>query len=240
MEWWALAYARPMRASSFVWIFVPVVAACGGATLPPAPPPPAPIGTITPNPTPTPGGATKCAGAPPAADYECVQDCGPPVAQPSDPPPGWHWLSPTDAKNRKQFGCPICLPSDVRIATPEGERPISEIAVGARVYTLDAQGQRVEARVLHVGSTPASIGHRLVRITLADGRVVSGSAGHPIGEGRTLADVRARDLVSGAPVVGVESVPLSGDRTWDILPSGPTGLYFANGVLLKSSLFSKR
>jgi hypothetical protein len=166
-----------------------------------------------------------------------VQDCGPPVARPTDPPPGWRWLSPADAKNRKTYGCPICLPPDARIATPDGERPISELSQGARVFTLDERGRRVEARVLYAGSTPISGGHRLVRVTLADGRVVSGSGGHPTGSGGTLGQLRARDGLADSVVVNVEVIPFASDRTWDVLPSGPTGLYVVDGVVLQSSFF---
>jgi len=33
----------------------------------------------------------------------------------------------------------------------------------------------------------------------------------------------------------VAVVPFSGERTFDVLPSGGTGLYIANGVVLRST-----
>jgi hypothetical protein len=33
-----------------------------------------------------------------------------------------------------------------------------------------------------------------------------------------------------------ELVPYAGDRTYDLLPAGPTGAYWANGILLSSTL----
>jgi len=33
-----------------------------------------------------------------------------------------------------------------------------------------------------------------------------------------------------------ELVPYSGSRTYDLLPAGPTGMYWANGILLASTL----
>jgi hypothetical protein len=164
-----------------------------------------------------------------------VQNCGPPVSSHNDPPPGWSWLSPAQAENRRKYGCPICLPGSARVATPDGEVAISTLQIGARVLTIDNAGRRVPATVLHAGSTLAGSAHRVVRIELADGRVVSGSPGHPSAGGGTLGELRTGDVLDGARITRVEQVPLTGERTWDILPSGSTGLYVIDGVVLRSS-----
>ena len=213
-----------------------LLAACGTKSPPPPPPPP-------PQPTAdaasgsgsdtTP--ATQCKGPAPAADFVCVQDCGPPVSHPGDPAPGWSWLSPADAENRKKFGCPKCLPPDTQIATPDGDRAISELRVGAAIYTVDAAGQRTVARVVYTGSTPVTGGDTMVRVALADGRVVAGSAGHPDGRGTPLGELHEGDTLDGARITNVAVVPFSGARTFDVLPSGGTGLYIANGVVLRST-----
>ena len=213
-----------------------LVTACGSKHTPPQPPP---------SPAPPDAGsaidaaATGCTDPSPGPDYKCVQDCGPPVVRQGDPPPGWHWLSPEQQANREKFGCPRCLPADTRIATPSGDRSISELAVGSPIFTIDDSGQRVVAHVLYIGSTRVTGGHRLVRITLADGRVVSGSAGHPTAEGRSLGALALGDQLDGSRITNVEIVPLAGDQTWDVLPSGPTGLYVADGVVLRSTLFRR-
>jgi hypothetical protein len=183
---------------------------------------------------------TQCEGAAPSADHKCVQDCGPPVVRDTDPPPAWRWLSPEEVKNREQFGCPRCLPPDTLIATPAGDRPISELAAGARIFTLDEAGRRVEATIIYVNATPVSGVHHVIRLTLADGRVVTGSPGHPDGAGRTLGDLRIGDVLDASPVVSTETVPFAGDKTWDLLPSGNTGLYVADGVVLRSTFFKLR
>jgi len=203
----------------------------------PAPPPPDPgSGSSAGS-----GGdaATQCTGAAPAPDYVCTQDCGPPVARPDDPPPKWSWLSPADVENRKKFGCPKCLPPDTRIATPDGDRAISELAAGAAIYTVDAAGQRVVARVVHAGSAPVGRGHQMARVTLADGRTIAGSLGHPDAGGRGLGALHAGDALDGSRVARVTVEPFAGERTWDVLPSGPTGLYIANGVVLRSTFFGR-
>lgn len=181
-----------------------------------------------------------CVGPPPDKTYTCVRDCGSPAPSDTDPPPGWSWLSPQQAASRQQHGCPICLPGSARVATPDGDAAIDTLAVGARVLTLDDEGRRVPATVLHAGSTLAGSAHRVVRVELADGRVVLGSPGHPHAAGGTLGELRAGDVLDGARITRVEQVPLPGDRTWDILPSGPTGLYIIDGVVLRSSFAQRR
>lgn len=189
---------------------------------PPPPPPPPPD--------------VACEGPPPTPAHTCVQDCGPPVARDTDPPPPWRWLSPEEVESRNQHGCPRCLPPQSRIATPDGDVPIVDLQVGDRVLTIDRAGRRLEARILHLGSRPARLGHAMVRLTLGDGRIVTASPEHPLGDGRLLHALRAGDTLDGAPVVGVEVIPFSGDRTWDLFPSGPTGLYIADGVIMRSTL----
>jgi len=176
-----------------------------------------------------------CTGPAPGPGYTCVQNCGPPVSSQNDPPPGWSWLSPAEADSRKKHGCPICLPGTARVATPDGDVEISTLREGARVLTLDETGRRIPATVLYAGSTLASTSHTVVRATLADGRVTTGSPGHPRADRGTLGALREGDVVDGSRVIRVERVPLPGDRTWDILPSGPTGLYIIDGVVLRSS-----
>jgi hypothetical protein len=132
-------------------------------------------------------------------------------------------------------GCPICLASNVRIATPGGEVPVTAVRPGLLVWTLDASGRRAAEPVLRAGHVPAPPGHRVVSLRLADGRTVDASPGHPTADGRHVGDLLAGDEMDGSRVVSAELVPYAGD-TWDLLPAGPTGAYWADGVLLGSTL----
>lgn len=131
--------------------------------------------------------------------------------------------------------CPICLADDVRIATPSGDVLVTALHVGDAVWTLDASGRRVAAPVAAVGSMPAPAGHEVVDLMLADGRVVRVSPGHPLVDGRRVGDLAPGDVVDGARVVSVAREPYAG-ATHDLLPAGATGAYWANGVLLASTL----
>lgn len=133
--------------------------------------------------------------------------------------------------------CPICLARGTTIATPRGEIRVEMLRPGDPVWTLDRLGRRVAGVVVRIGSMPVPAGHEVVRLALADGRAVLVSPGHPLPDGRPVADLRAGDDYDGSVVASVERLAYDGGRTYDLLPSGPNGIYWANGIELGSTLF---
>jgi hypothetical protein len=146
------------------------------------------------------------------------------------------WTDPKHVRDGKVFPCPVCLPESAAIAAPGGEIRASDVREGMVVWSRDAAGRRVPARVVLTGATPVVASHTLVRIELADGRTVSASAGHPTAEGAPLGDVLSGDRIDGAPVIRVERVPYRGEHTVDLLPDTPSGVYWADGIPLRSTL----
>ncbi len=104
------------------------------------------------------------------------------------------------------------------------------------VWTVDSSGNRIAAPISETRVTPVPPSFRVVRLALNDGRTVTASPGHPTAGGRALGDYRVGDTLDGAVVIVVEHIVYGDSATHDILPSGPTGLYWANGILLKSTL----
>ena len=133
--------------------------------------------------------------------------------------------------------CPICLARGSKIATPRGEVAVEQLRPGDPVWTLDRVGQRVPATIVQVGSTPVPAGHEVVRLVLADGRAVLVSPGHPLRDGRPISALRPGDTYDGSVVASADRIPYDGGRTFDLLPSGETGVYWANGITLGSTLF---
>ena len=131
--------------------------------------------------------------------------------------------------------CPICLAAWTTIDTPNGPILITKLQPGMPVWTADQHGQRQAAVVLQVGSMVAPAGHEVIHLVQADGREVWASPGHPVPDGRHMADLVPGDVLGGSRVLRADPVPYVG-RTYDLLPSGPTGVYFANGVPLVSTL----
>ncbi len=129
----------------------------------------------------------------------------------------------------------ICLASNDRIATPTGPVAVSQLHPGMIVWTLDAAGRRVAAPVLRISHIPTPLGNRMLHLTLSDGRVLDASAGHPTVTGQPIGELQAGDLLDGSRLSSVEQEPYAGD-TWDLLPASPSGAYWANDVLLGSTL----
>lgn len=134
------------------------------------------------------------------------------------------------------LNCPICLSRGTRIATPAGEVAVEALRVGDLVWTVGARGDRVAAPLVAVGSMPVPPTHEVVRLLLDDGRVVLVSPGHPTADGRRVGDLVAGEALDGSRIEFVERLPYDGGATFDILPAGATGFYWAGGVLLGSTL----
>ena len=132
--------------------------------------------------------------------------------------------------------CPICLARGTRIQTPSGGVPVELLRIGAAVWTLDTAGRVIPGTVLGLGSTSAPVNHHVVRLVLADGRSVTASPGHPLADGRLLGNLRPGDLVDGSRVVVANLVPYTGGETFDIVVSGPTGVYLVDGIALASTI----
>ena len=132
--------------------------------------------------------------------------------------------------------CPICLVAGTRIDTPVGTVPVEGLREGMPIWTVGENGERVLATVIRVGSMTAPNNHEVVRLSLDDGRDVTASPGHPLADGRAVGTIVVGDAVDGARVRLVEHLPYANGTTYDVLPSGRTGTYWANGVALASTI----
>ena len=165
------------------------------------------------------------------SDYECVQGCGSPVGYPGEPPPPYFcqlkgYIRP----------CPICLTLNTLIDTPFGAVPVQQLQKGTSVWTINKSGERVAGIVVKTSRVPVALNHQMVHLVLDDGRELFVSPGHPLIDGRTVGNLAPGDLYDGVSVVSAERVPYGKDATHDILPSGETGFYWANGILFDSTL----
>lgn len=132
--------------------------------------------------------------------------------------------------------CPICLAAGTLIDTPRGPVRVEDLRVGDSVWTLNAAGERVAALLLKTGHVRVLPMHQMIHVILSDGRELWASPGHPTADGRMLATLKAGDRLDGAQIVQVEHVHYDGGFTFDILPVGVTGFYWANGILMGSTL----
>lgn len=163
--------------------------------------------------------------------YSCVQECGPLVAREGDPPPSSS-CQPKGYERR----CPVCLSKDTMIDTPLGAVAVQDVRVGSPVWTTSVSGARIPGFVGYVGKTPVPPTHMMVHLTLDDGRTVLVSPGHPTSDGRTVGELATGDAYDSARVATATRVTYNEGFTYDLLPSGQSGFYWANGILLDSTL----
>ncbi len=132
--------------------------------------------------------------------------------------------------------CPICLARGVMISTPNGDVAVQDLLPGNTVWTVDSLGKRHAQPLVKISAVASVPGQVVTRVLLADGRALLVSPGHPDADGRALGTLMAGDVLDGAGVVSAESVLYAGGATFDILPAGDTGAYWANGILIGSTL----
>jgi hypothetical protein len=176
------------------------------------------------------GGATCCGSSCCGAGEICCDPQGPIDFEPQ-------CTTPDPETGVCPQGCaPLCMCAspDTPIATPSGDRPIAELRVGDLVYSVD-RGASVAVPIARTSRRPVQ-DHHVVRVTLATGAVLEISARHPTADGRLFGDLRAMDRLDGIGIVTAEVVPYAHDATYDILPASETGLYYAAGALVGSTL----
>ena len=132
--------------------------------------------------------------------------------------------------------CPICLAAGTLIDTPQGLIVVQDLRLGDSVWTVDESGERVAATIVQYSRVPVPDNHQIVHVILSDGRELWASPGHPTADGRVLGDLKGNDFLDGARVILTERLAYSETATYDFLPSGETGFYWANGILMDSTL----
>jgi hypothetical protein len=132
--------------------------------------------------------------------------------------------------------CPVCLAEGTLIDTPAGSFSVQNLLPGMLVWTQTKGGGRVAEPVLRVGKTVVPASHQVVHLVLADGRKLWVSPGHPTADGRQVGTLRAGEALDGSIIRSADLVGYAGYATYDLLPGGETGFYWANGILMGSTL----
>ena len=140
------------------------------------------------------------------------------------------------SRSPRPGGCPICLEGVTGIATPNGAVEVSRIRPGDLVYSVDASGRSVTVSVARVARRETPGPHLMVRLALTDGRVLVAAGTHPTGDGRPLRDLLPGERYDASAILSIDYVESSAPATYDILPAGASGEYWANGILVGSTL----
>jgi hypothetical protein len=141
-----------------------------------------------------------------------------------------------DSREPGIVSCPICLARGTQIDTPDGPVAVEDLQVGRLIWTLNSAGMRVAAPILQTGQVRAPASHSMIHLVLKDGRQLWASPRHPLADGHPLMGLKPGLPLDGSIISSLEWVPYRAGFTYDILPSGGTGFYWANGILMASTL----
>lgn len=132
--------------------------------------------------------------------------------------------------------CPICLSENTVIDTPKGPINVKDLKTGMTILTQDSSGHKQTGIILKTGRTLVPPDHVMIHVVLGDKRELYVSPNHPMTNGRFFGELLIGYDLDGSKIKSVEKVPYTGTYTYDLLPSGPTGFYWANGILVASTL----
>jgi hypothetical protein len=127
-----------------------------------------------------------------------------------------------------------CVSAGTRIATPTGEVRIEELRKGDWVYSV--MGEAIVPARIRETNRVAVENHSMVQVRTASGRTLSMSPRHPTSQRVRFDALAPGDMIGDERIESVELVPYAHPFTFDILPGTPSGAYFAEGVLVGSTL----
>jgi hypothetical protein len=119
----------------------------------------------------------------------------------------------------------ICLHPETPIDAPAGAIEVRDIRPGDEVFSEDAEGIRVVAKVTHTVARLVSEDHVMLEVSLEDGHQFQVSPSHPLPDGLPIVS-KIRDTL----------VQATNRYTYDILVNSASGLYFVHGFALGSTL----
>lgn len=167
--------------------------------------------------------------------YQCTKGCGPPIIREGDNNPT-PWNCVANEMAGKPRSCPVCLASNTTIATPGGEVNVKDITRGMLVFSINKAGEKVISKVIKVGNSVVPITQRIVHVVLSDGRNLYVSPNHPTITGQVVGNLRVGQTYDNARITKTDLVSYWDLKTYDLLPDSETGFYYANNILMGSTL----
>jgi hypothetical protein len=131
---------------------------------------------------------------------------------------------------------PDCLSYNTLISTPEGNVPVTYLRPGMVIFTQDSRGNKVIKPLELVLKLSGANGHKHSHLVLSDGRELFVSGTHPTSEYVRISNLCEGDILDGSKITTIEKVRYNDSYVYDLLPAGDTGFYWANGILLGSTL----
>ncbi|MES0491265.1 MAG: Hint domain-containing protein [Leptospirales bacterium] len=124
-----------------------------------------------------------------------------------------------------------CNSPQTKILTSIGYIAIVDLKVGDMVMTETNQF----VPVLKISKVKAT-NHHVSLVHFDNGSVVQISPTHPLADGRFMGQLKPGDKVGTMHVVSAQLIFYEYEYTYDILPDSPSANYYAEGILLKSTI----
>ena len=116
---------------------------------------------------------------------------------------------------------------------------VSLLVKGDSVYSVNTRGEKIIVPLIAVNKTAVEPNHRMLNIELADGRKLQVTPDHPAAADYfSLTQYETGTVLDKSTVTQKYFTELNNAFTYDILPGGDTGYYWANDILIGSTLFN--
>ncbi len=130
----------------------------------------------------------------------------------------------------------ICLSSTTKIDTDTGQKQVTTLRVGDKVWSVNSNGEKVLVPIIKVSRRAVPSATIMLHVVLADRRQLTVSPNHPTAAGLPFKYLKIGDPLDDSKIINITGVNYSDGFTYDILPQSNTGTYWADGVLVGSTL----
>ncbi|KKQ36363.1 MAG: hypothetical protein US54_C0071G0005 [Candidatus Roizmanbacteria bacterium GW2011_GWA2_37_7] len=105
-----------------------------------------------------------------------------------------------------------------------------------KIYSLDRYGRKIIQPIIKLSKIYVNYNHKVNHLILEDGRNIWVSPLHPSYYFSLVKNLKKGDFYDGAKIITNKIVRYGDKYTYDLLPKGETGYYWANRILLASTL----
>lgn len=132
-----------------------------------------------------------------------------------------------------------CLPSSTQILTSKSSISIDQLKEKDSILTMNLKGKISTMPIKLINKVLVSHQHTMIILDLADGRKLQVTPEHPSAiPNKTIDEFEIGELFDGSKIINKLKIDYKEEYTYDILPEGETGFYWANGILIGSTLFN--
>lgn len=132
--------------------------------------------------------------------------------------------------------CGSCLSPFTLISTPKGQIKVIDLKVGDMVYTQNKAGKKISTPIIEKSKVKVTSLHKMVYLNFNNGSDLIVSPDHPATGTQKIRELFPDETYDQTKISSVSLIDYDHNHTYDILPDGDTGYYWANNILIGSTL----